>query len=316
MIVEVSGQRFTFPQQCACCGGTPNTSLSASHTKTSGKRVVKSRTWSWEFPYCTSCLAHVSAYSNAAVAGWLVAIAGIGGAVFSAFIHEVLPYVIGVAALVAMVMAVSHLQGKARALCSPTCAVVTRAVSYVNWHGTAHTFDIVSRNYAALFMLSNAKKLLNLSTAAREVMNSYVSAALVATGDELESDDAVVSVSARPVAAPARQNKPQPTDDDQLLRVLSKLESLKGAASRRAVVEGALKSMASEEMKQRLLLEASRIEVNAVLDKVDALKTASAKKRTILSALDEIKADAVADTLQTKQIEMLESALREIEQDA
>jgi hypothetical protein len=66
-------------------------------------------------------------------------------------------------------------------------------------------------------------------------------------------------------------------------------------------------------VKQRLRLEAARIEVTAVLDKVDTLTTASAKKRHLLAALDDIRSDGVDDSLEGKQIEMLEAALREVE---
>jgi hypothetical protein len=66
-------------------------------------------------------------------------------------------------------------------------------------------------------------------------------------------------------------------------------------------------------VKERLRIEAARIEVTAVLDKVDGLKTASAKKRHLLAALEDICSYDVGDSMQLRQIEMLEAALCEVE---
>lgn len=51
----------------------------------------------------------------------------------------------------------------------------------------------------------------------------------------------------------------------------------------------------------------------AVLDKVDTLTSLRAKKRHLLAALDDIRNDGVDASLQFRQIDMLESALREID---
>jgi hypothetical protein len=49
---------------------------------------------------------------------------------------------------------------------------------------------------------------------------------------------------------------------------------------RRAIIQQALGQFQTTEARDRFLLEASRIEVRAVLDKVDSLKTAAANAAT------------------------------------
>lgn len=49
MQIDLSGNKFTFPHCCACCGGDPETSLTASASKSKGKKVVHTTTKSWAF---------------------------------------------------------------------------------------------------------------------------------------------------------------------------------------------------------------------------------------------------------------------------
>jgi hypothetical protein len=78
-------------------------------------------------------------------------------------------------------------------------------------------------------------------------------------------------------------------------------------------LEKALKDIGDGQLRQRLLLEASRVEVAAVLDKVDGLKTPAAKRRNLLAALEELQKDSVPDELQVQQITWLKDALAELE---
>jgi hypothetical protein len=68
MKLGISAKTIYFPPQCACCGSTPNTSLEASATKTTGKRTVRTQTKTSSFPYCSTCAEHVRvAESNTAI---------------------------------------------------------------------------------------------------------------------------------------------------------------------------------------------------------------------------------------------------------
>jgi len=94
---------------------------------------------------------------------------------------------------------------------------------------------------------------------------------------------------------------------------LRKLESAKGPAGRRSALQVALERISSTEFRDQLLLEASKIEVDAVLEKTNGLKTVSAKRRRLQEALDGLKNDAVPDELQVTQIRWLQEALEQLE---
>src|ERR1035438_9787503 len=59
MRVEVSGQSFVFPHQCACCGTAPDNSLTVSASKSRGTKVVHTETKTWDVPYCSGCIQHI-----------------------------------------------------------------------------------------------------------------------------------------------------------------------------------------------------------------------------------------------------------------
>src|SRR5258706_9758060 len=125
MLVQVSGQRFTFPRACARCGRPAEATLQAAHSKSKGKRVVHTRTWSWDFPYCNSCTAHVRVWRNALGNGFaLGALTGFGVlillAAFDAGDWRIVAAI--VAGLIAWVVMVARYQSKARAMCFEECA--------------------------------------------------------------------------------------------------------------------------------------------------------------------------------------------------
>lgn len=104
-------------------------------------------------------------------------------------------------------------------------------------------------------------------------------------------------------------------DDDRATyeKAIAKLEAAKGPATRRTALERALNAIESKYLRDQLVLEASRVEVEAALVKADGLKTASAKRRVLEAALAELLNDPVPDDLQSKQIKWLEEALNELD---
>jgi hypothetical protein len=72
--------------------------------------------------------------------GFLVAIAGIGGAV----------------------AIYNNLMANAKAMCSTNCAAIKSSVGYYGWQGTCHMFEVTSSSYALAFMLANQNKLVNV----------------------------------------------------------------------------------------------------------------------------------------------------------
>src|SRR4051812_13022499 len=65
MRVDVSGHKFSFPHECVCCGGAPQTILSVSASRSTGTKVVHTSSRSWDFPYCRQCMTHVRSSGNA-----------------------------------------------------------------------------------------------------------------------------------------------------------------------------------------------------------------------------------------------------------
>jgi len=190
-------------------------------------------------------------------------------------------------------------------MCGPNCACPNAAVSYVGWNGSVESFEIVSRFFAYELILANPRKALNVPYDVQADLQRYAAQKYV------QHVQVVESAPSRPLLEPARAaSPPQSQEEQDVLSTLAQLESLKGPVSRRNTVEAALARIQDPRLRQRLMVEAARIEVHAVLDKVDTLKTASAKRRHLEAALQQIRNDPVPDELQTEEIDALENALR------
>lgn len=164
MRVEASGYQFVFPQMCACCGSQPETALTVSATKTSGKKVVRTQTNTWDFPYCSKCVEHTNMATFAIIA---MVVVGIIVLVVFGLIHIIAGLILGAVAAVGIYI---WLMKYAKGLCSENCVCVGKAVSFVSWDGTRQIFEIVSPKYAGEFMLANQRKLINLSPKARNLI--------------------------------------------------------------------------------------------------------------------------------------------------
>ncbi len=285
MLVEVSGQRFSFPQVCACCGHESDASLRASHSKSKGKRVVHTKTWVWEFPYCKACLAHVSAWNRAAGYGflWSILVAIVSGGIVSSFKSDIGGLVVVVLWVIGWLVATARYRRRARLQCSPDCACAFRAVNYVDWYGSTHSFDIRSRTYAARFMLSNRAKVINLTRDGHTLLEWAN-----ATFGGVHHESFVGGDNSLAIRLSVKTSAADESEEDRLLQGIAKIESLKGPASRRAALDLALKHLSTDEAKKRLQLEAARIEVRSAFDKIDSLKTKAAKERVLQETLSEI----------------------------
>lgn len=174
MRVEVSGRQFNFPPHCACCGAPANTTFTVAATKTTGKKVVHTSTNTWDFPYCSACIAHIKAIRQANATATAL---GIGTIVLALFCYlGVAPWLgvlISFLGAVGTIFIYNQLSTQAKALCGSTCACVTHGVAFLNWDGTQQVFEIVSQDYALDFMIANQKKLVNVSPQARQLMEAY-----------------------------------------------------------------------------------------------------------------------------------------------
>jgi hypothetical protein len=102
-------------------------------------------------------------------------------------------------------------------------------------------------------------------------------------------------------------------DNAILFRTLAELEAARGPRSRDNALSSGLAQLVQPHMREQLLLEASRIEVRSVLDKVAGLKTKSAKLRNLHEALARISIDDIPDQLQAAEIAELERAVAQVE---
>src|SRR5205085_4176030 len=59
--VQISARIIRWPGICACCGRHADTAIEISSTRTTGKRVIRTQTKSWEVPYCHRCVRHIRA---------------------------------------------------------------------------------------------------------------------------------------------------------------------------------------------------------------------------------------------------------------
>jgi len=174
MRVDVSGFRFAFPNECACCGATPDSVLAVSATRSRGNRVVHTETKQWEVPYCGRCIEHIraihAAHSLAKLLSFLSLLAGgiVGFAVSPFFGVSV-----GILALFGTVVLLSKQAGHIRAECGAySCVDAKEAIAYLGWQGTLHRFEISSQRFACHFMKANQSKLVNVSPEARRLLSA------------------------------------------------------------------------------------------------------------------------------------------------
>lgn len=109
---------------------------------------------------------------------------------------------------------------------------------------------------------------------------------------------------------------PTPPSDEQIIFfTLKEMEAQAGPVTRKRALENGLARLADPAARERLLVEASKVEVSAVLAKVATLKTKEAKRKRLVQALAEIRSDDVDDALQAAEVALLERALARIDEE-
>lgn len=174
MKVSVSGQLFSFPRECICCGRNPDQTIYVSASKTRGKklgtRIANSRSRSWGFPCCDACLYHEKAINIALLIAYGSVAIGLSFMIY-AYAHYNQQFwacialaVSGILFIVYGFTAGTDKIRAARARKSATCCADSPSVlvKYIGWHGSTHTFYIHSQSYAFAFMRANRNKLVNV----------------------------------------------------------------------------------------------------------------------------------------------------------
>ncbi|MCY0989421.1 hypothetical protein OV203_19935 [Nannocystis sp. ILAH1] len=276
VLVHVSAKLLKFPHRCACCGGVPDTEFTAAAVRVTGKRVIRTDKRTWGIPYCSACVAHVRLLPGPwGCLTWLLALLTCG------------------LWLVVQLVLDEGTRARARAMCSPNCACPNWAAEYRGWDGSIQSFEFTSADYARAFALANHKSLINVSPGLRGLLEAAV-----------EEEQRAREVQ--------RLNEAAASEEALVTATLADVEKARGPASRRAALERGLSRVTRVDLRERLLLEAARIETRAVLEKVDSLKSKAAKRRHIEDGLAALRSDAVADELQVREIAVLEAALREL----
>jgi|SRR5579884_732051 len=163
MRVDISGHKFVFPHQCACCSAMPQTTLTASASKSTGKRVIHTTSKSWDFPYCIHCVNHVRVANTATVTTTCTIVVTLIAASYLFFLGALaFGLILGIAGIVGGIFTYNLLMTEAKKMCGPNCTCVQSAVRYIGWYGSCHMFEIASSGYALAFMVANRNKLVNL----------------------------------------------------------------------------------------------------------------------------------------------------------
>ncbi len=280
--VDLSSKTIWMPPVCACCGSRqPGYSVEA----TVDKQMPST-------PYCADCtrhfVDHAIFHSTFAMVVFLVGIV-------SLCFHWKAGLAMIVAAVILEFRAFNKAITRGKAMQGPRCvAVFSSGGARLLRHDEGHyTFEFDQEDFGLAFMDVNRHWLIDpdLDLLAR------------ASGDR----------GSEPSDPPLPSVTVGVGEEEQLRQAVEKLEAAQGPAGRRMVLERALENIREGQLHQRLLLEASRIDVAAVLDKVDGLKTAAAKRRHLVAALDELQKDPVPDELQVQQVNWLKDALAELE---
>lgn len=157
---QISAKILSWPRKCACCGDVPDSHLRAGASKTTGKRVINTRTSWWGVPYCTGCLAHKDAYDSAN--GWIGGGAAAGIALWCligfGMGSGLIGFVVGSAVVVAGYRQCGQAREASRTKMKPSCCSQSAAVRYLDWHGTFHTFEFESDSYLDEFLAINGRK--------------------------------------------------------------------------------------------------------------------------------------------------------------
>jgi hypothetical protein len=164
MKVAVSGNIFSFPPECPCCGATPDTTLSVSASRPSRERQPRAETRVWDIPYCVRCISHMNAYEKLRPLARILTVLSIFLGMIVALTYGLYWGLgAGILSLAATLGIFAAWRKHVQSLRSPDCAGSGCAIAYIGWEASVHEFEIGSQRFAKVFLAANRKKLINLS---------------------------------------------------------------------------------------------------------------------------------------------------------
>lgn len=290
LVIEVSARKFSIPFECPCCGAAPDAELKVPATRI-GKRAVRETTRGLDFPYCRRCISHVTAWESSGVTSAGAMLLGILAAIIIAIGVKLL---IGVGIFVAAIPLAwtvrSSNRANAKARCGPSCAAPGKALTYLGWTGNVNSFSFESPTYAARFAEHNPKTLINVTRQLERLLEAHRVARL-----------------AVPTPAAAHMVVPPPPSTREWI---ARIERQPGPIARRNALARSLEAVHDPSERSQLVQAASQAELGAVLDKVNLVTSAAAKKAVLLGAIEAIRWDNMPDELQEAELRQLEGRLR------
>lgn len=192
--VQISARIIRWPGICACCGHSADTNIEISSTRTTGKRVIRTQTKSWEVPYCSRCLSHIRAArelrSFSRIVVNLSLVIGLAGAALSLLIFGLIVWQSVILAVFLSLLLVAgtvvllsvtwrscqaryrrhltakkaeraRLERRLESLLCDTCSRESRcAAEYEGWYGSVHTFYFCNADFATALERANPGKCL------------------------------------------------------------------------------------------------------------------------------------------------------------
>ncbi len=288
--VEIRGRRFAVPLDCPCCGAAPDAEVVVPLAPEGRGRAASDSARAVDFPYCSSCIAHVSRWESAGLmsAGVIVlgVAAGIAGAVISG---PALGLVLVVASLVLAIVLAAARRAQARHAMREACSSPGKAVKYFGWTGTASRFSFESMSYAAKFGEQNDSKLVE-DPKVRKLLDRYKLARI-----------------AVPTPAAAIAAIPPPLD---VAEWMAKLAGMPGRIARRAALMRALEVLHEQRERDQVIRAVSAIELATLLAPLDRMTNPGERARHLEGALDRVRADNLPDELQEALLRDLEEKLQ------
>ncbi|HEU4727106.1 MAG TPA: hypothetical protein VFT22_04435 [Kofleriaceae bacterium] len=290
VIVEVSARAFAIPFECPCCGAAPDSELTIAPPAGANQGAERPAR-GLEFPYCRSCIAHVTAWTAAGTTASGVAFLGIvAGVIAGAFIGIAIGAVVAGASIPLAMAIAARRRARAQAACGPACASPGTAVRYLGTSGGVRAFSFESPTYTARFAEQNAAVLTGVGADLRRLVEGHRVARLV-----VPTPAAPVTV----VSAPL-------TVDEWIGR----LEAAPGRVARRSILPRALEATPEPDQRARLIAAASRLEIAPVLAQIDERSSAAVQRRQLEAAISDASADNLIDELRDHVVHELEARLR------
>jgi len=288
-------------------------------TEKNADGVSRRQAAAWRFPVCAPCAQHAARWRSARVfvrwfrfggLGLALLFAIAGGGIGAFLITGALAF--GVAALAGYLVS-----REARGLCHSGCASPGPPVTYISSFDDIDSFEFAQKGYAGDFMRANLSKLAALPHETQSFIQPDLDRVVAAEAErKAQERERLRAAEAEKKALEherARIAAEVAHDNDVYEKAIARMDTAKGPAGRKGALEAGLRSLRQEHMRERLMLDASRIEVSAALTKAEGLKSSAAKLKTLSEALEAVRNDAIPDHLQLDLIRSLEAAIAQIE---